>query len=274
VSAPTPQRNRVRIGAVGYLNARPLVYGLEHSPRFSLRFDVPARCADLLHAGDIDLGLIPSIEYLRGPQSYGIVPDLAVASNGPVASVALYTRKEPRDMRSIALDTTSRTSVALTRVVAKHAFKIDPELIPMAPGLRTMLDRADGALIIGDTALFVDHAAAGARKIDLGELWTEATGLPFVYAFWAGRPHVVDPDDVAILRRARDAGVANVDRIAAACVPDDPARQAVVERYLRNNIRYALDGAAEEGLRTFYRYAAELGLVGFDGELRFYHAEL
>jgi len=274
VSAPTPQPNRIRIGAVGYLNARPLVYGLEQSSRFSLRFDVPARCADLLHADEIDLGLIPSIEYLRGPRTYGIVPDLAVASNGPVASVALYTRKEPRDMRSIALDTTSRTSVALTRVVAKHAFKIDPELIPMAPDLHSMLDRADGALIIGDKALFLDHATEGARKIDLGELWTEATSLPFVYAFWAGRPRVIDPDDVTALRCARDAGVANVDLIAAACVPDDPVRQEVVARYLRNNIQYSLNGAAEEGLRTFYRYAAELGLVSFDGELRFYHAEL
>ncbi len=95
---------RVRLGAVEYLNARPLVYGLDDSPRFSLRFDVPSRCADLLHAGDIDLGLIPSIEYLRGPVPYAIVPGLAIASRGPVASVALYTRREPRDVRSIAMD--------------------------------------------------------------------------------------------------------------------------------------------------------------------------
>jgi len=274
VTAPTPEQTRIRIGAVGYLNARPLVYGLEHSTRFSVRQDVPARCAELLHADEIDLGLIPSIEYLRGPRSYAIVPDLAVASRGPVASVALYTRKEPRDIRSIALDTTSRTSVALTQVAARHAFRIEPTLIPMAPDLPSMLASADAALIIGDRALFLDHGAEGARKIDLGELWTDATGLPFVYAFWAGRPRVIGPDDVTALWRARDAGVANVGVLAARCFPDDEARRAIVEPYLRNNICYALGAAEIEGLTTFYRYAAELGLVNFDGELRFHHADL
>src|SRR5581483_800031 len=112
---------------------------------------------------------------------------------------------------------------ALTRVVARRAFEIDPELIPMAPDLGAMLDQADGALIIGDKALFLDHAAEGARKIDLGELWTSTTGLPFVYAFWAGRPGLVDPEDVTTLQRARDEGVVNVADIAAACIPSDAA---------------------------------------------------
>jgi chorismate dehydratase len=273
VTAPTTETH-IRIGAVGYLNAWPLVYGLEQSSRFRVRQDVPARCAELLHADEIDLGLIPSIEYLRGPRPYAIVPDLAVASRGPVASVALYTRKEPRDIASIALDTTSRTSVALTQVAARHAFGIQPTLLPMAPDLPSMLTKADAALIIGDRALFLDHEAEGARKIDLGELWTDATGLPFVYAFWAGRPRVVDPDDVTALWKARDQGVENAGALAARCFPDDLARRAVVEQYLRNNIRYSLGAAEIEGLTTFYRYAAELGLVSFDGELRFYHADV
>ena len=100
----------LRLGAVGYLNARPLVHGLDVSPQFALRYDVPSECARLLHEGTIDLGLIPSIEYLRGGP-YAIVPDLAIASRGPVASVALYTKKPMADVRSIAMDTSSRTSV-------------------------------------------------------------------------------------------------------------------------------------------------------------------
>lgn len=263
----------IRLGAVEYLNARPLVYGLEREPRFALRFDVPARCAALLHAGDIDLGLIPSIEYLRGSQPYRIVPSLAVASDGPVASVALYSRKEPRDIGSIALDTTSRTSVALTQVVANRAFGIAPELVPMAPDLPAMLARADAALIIGDKALFLDAAAEGAQKIDLGQLWKTETGLPFVYAFWAGRRDTVDPIDVGRLRQARDEGLENIPAVARAYYPDDPASQAVAEQYLRDNIRHSLDEAEVEGLKTFYRYATELGLVAFDGALRFYDAE-
>ena len=104
---------RVRLGAVGYLNARPLVYGLEASPQFELRFDVPSKCAELLHEGAIDLGLIPSIEYNHPitRTEYSIVPDLAIASSGPVASVAIYSQRPMPDVRSIALDTSSRTSV-------------------------------------------------------------------------------------------------------------------------------------------------------------------
>ena len=264
---------RIRLGAVSYLNARPLVYGLEQNEQFSLRFDVPARCADLLHACQIDLGLIPSIEYLRGPGPYRFVPGLSVSSRGPVASVAIYTRREPRDIRSIALDTTSRTSVALTQIAARQAFGISPELIAMLPDLDAMLQRADAALIIGDKALLLDHDAAGVQKIDLGELWSRTTGLPFVYAFWAGRPDVVDVDGARLLKQACARGLQDLPAIASAYYPDNPGLQTVAEGYLRDNIRYGLDTDELEGLRTFYRYASELGLVSFDGELRFYHAE-
>jgi chorismate dehydratase len=136
-----------------------------------------------------------------------------------------------------------------------------------------MLQRADAALIIGDVALFLDHETAGVTKIDLGEEWTAMTGLPFVYACWTGWPGAVAPDDVIALQRARDAGVAQSDAVAAAYYPDDTTRQAVARRYLRDNIRYFLDADEIEGLTTFYRYASELDLVSFDGTLRFYDAE-
>jgi chorismate dehydratase len=263
----------VRLGAVGYLNARPLVYGLDREPRFQIRYDVPAECARLLHAREIDVGLIPSIEYLRGPRPYGIVPGPGVVSNGPVASVAIYTRREPRDIRTIAMDATSRTSVALASVLLQRLFNVTPEAKAMPPQLEAMLAGADAALLIGDYALFVDHAAAGATKLDLGELWTASTGLPFVYACWTGWPDAVSPDDVAVLQRARDAGLAHAEEVARDYFVGEPERQVAGGRYLRDNIRYFLDGPALEGLTTFYRYAAELGVVSFDGELRIYHAE-
>jgi chorismate dehydratase len=262
----------IRLGAVTYLNARPLVYGLEHSDRFEIRYDIPSECARLLHAHETDLGLIPSIEYLRGPQPYALVPGPAVISRGTVASVAIYTRKELRDVRTIAMDTSSRTSVALATVLLRRAFGVTAEAAPMAPDLDAMLARADAALIIGDAALFLDHDAAGARKIDLGEQWTALTGLPFVYAVWTGWPGAVTTHDVTALQRARDAGVAQSDAVAAEYYPDDTARQATARRYLRDNIRYFLGDEEVEGLKTFYRYASELGLAEFDGTLRFYDA--
>ena len=263
----------IRVGAVTYLNARPLVYGLEHSDRFLIRYDIPSECARLLHAHETDIGLIPSIEYLRGPAAYWMVPGPAVTSRGPVASVAIYTRREPRDIRTIAMDSSSRTSVALATVLLRRRFDAAPEPAPMAPDLEAMLAQADAALIIGDTALFLDHEAAGVRKIDLGEEWTAMTGLPFVYACWTGWPGAVGPSDVTALRRARDAGIAQSNAVAAAYYPDDTPRQAVARHYLRDNIRYVMGADEVEGLTRFFRYAAELDLVTFDGTLRFYDAE-
>jgi chorismate dehydratase len=251
----------IRLGAVSYLNARPLVYGLEQpSRRFDVRYDVPSRCATLLHDNQVDLGLIPSIEYLRGAD-YRIVPGVAIASNGPVASVALFSPLDTADIRTIALDISSRTSVALLKVLCRKWFEIDPAFVPMAPDLSEMLNACDGALVIGDNALFAEHEATGLNKTDLGEEWAGMTGLPFVYAFWAGRPGVVAPDDIATLQETRDIGVANVDKIAGSEFPADARKADIAARYLRENIQYALDEAEAAGLRKFYELAASVGAV-------------
>jgi chorismate dehydratase len=262
---------RVRLGAVSYLNARPCVVGLDLHPRFSLRFDIPSRCAALLHEGAIDVGLIPTIEYLRGSsrsQPYQIVPGIAIASFGPVASVALYTKRPVSDIRSIALDTSSRTSVALTRVLCANSFRIDPSLEASGPDLSQMLARCDAALLIGDSAL-LSEGRKDVEKIDLGLEWTNFTGLPFVYAFWAGQRDVLTADDVRALQAARDAGVDQPERVAADYFAD-PALQVIGSRYLRDNIKYHLGDQELAGLAAFYRYAAELDLVPSADELRFY----
>lgn len=265
---------RVRLGAVGYLNARPLVYTLDRSAAFSLRFDVPSVCAALLHEGAVDVGLIPSIEYLRGGP-YAIVPGLAIASHGPVASVALYATRPIPDITSIALDTSSRTSVALTRVLCERVFHIAPRFESQGPDLPSMLRRCDAALIIGDNAL-IQGGDAGAmppiEKIDLGEAWTAATGLPFVYAFWAGRPGVLTEEHVRELTLAREAGVAHAEEIGRDYYRDRPEWQALGARYLRDNIKYHLGDQERAGLELFFRYAAELGVVPASGPLAFYPA--
>jgi chorismate dehydratase len=257
------------------------VYGLAESSRFHLRYDVPARCADLLHEGRVDLGLIPSIEYLRSQtgdrpdapdEGYCIVPDVAIASHGAVASVALFTKKPVARIASIALDTSSRTSVALVHVLCRKAFGIRPSLEPSGPGLDSMLARCDAALLIGDGALLIESRTGGPdgfEKIDLGQVWTETTGLPFVYAFWAGRPGIVTPGDVGALQRARDAGVAHADEIAGDYFTD-PRQKELGAAYLRHNIKYRLGAAERAGLELFYRYAQEVGVVERTAELRFY----
>jgi len=203
----------VRIGAVSYLNARPLVEGLETmTDRFAVRYDLPSTCAQLLHEREIDLGLIPSIEYLRG-EGYRIVPDCAVAADGPVASVAIFTSMPIERVRSIALDTSSRTSVTLIRVLCHYRFRISPRFVSHGPDVAAMTREHDAGLLIGDPAFDADHESMGLAKVDLGEEWTTMTGLPFIYAAWTGRPGVVTDADVRALQDAQAEGVANLDQV-------------------------------------------------------------
>jgi chorismate dehydratase len=258
----------LRLGAVSYLNTRPLVFGLEREERFVLRFDVPAKCAELLHANQVDLGLIPSIEYPG--HGYEIVPGVSIASDGPVESVAIFTKTPIERARSIALDTSSRTSVALLRVLCANWFHVAPQLVSVAPDVEDMFRISDAALVIGDNALFLEHERFGLEKIDLGEQWSGMTGLPFVYAFWAGRPGIVTDADVAALQSARDAGVLATEAIGRQVFPADPRKAARTERYLRENVKYALGEPEIAALRRFYELAAEVGVLQSAESPRFY----
>jgi len=184
-------------------------------------------------------------------------------------------------VRSIALDTSSRTSVALLQVLCARRFMIKPVFEPHGPDLGSMLSHCDAALIIGDGALFLEpglgtppvgtmwHGAI-VEKIDLGDAWTKMTNLPFVYAFWAGRDGALSAEDVQLLQDARDAGVRHTEDIACEYVRDQPERRAVAVSYLRDNIQYRLGNDERAGLELFYRYAAEEGIVASAGRLRFF----
>lgn len=260
---------RLRLGAVSYLNTKPLVYGLEaQRDLFAVRFDVPSQCAALLHQGHVDLGLIPSVEYLQG--DYSMVPDVAIGSHGPIASVAVFTRVPIDQVRTLALDTSSRTSVALTKILCKKRWQIEPTLVPSRPNITAMLAKADAALLIGDPALDVDPEALGVTKIDLGTEWHALTGLPFVYAMWAGRPGIATPEHCVGLQEARDRGVANVSAIARTTGRGDAAREDRALRYLRDNLKYGLGAAEVAGLLTFHVWAVELGVAADLKPLRFY----
>ena len=262
---------KTRLGAVGYLNARPLVHQLERrGDLFDVRYDVPSTCAALLHAGDVDLGMIPSIEYLRGPEPYRIVPDLGITSDGPVASVALFTRVAVGEIRRIGLDTSSRTSAGLTRVLCREVWRIDPTFELLAPDAAARADGCDAALVIGDPALFLDEGAAGLTKIDLGAEWTRTQGLPFVWAFWAGRESAAGPREVEALQAARDLGVSESDAIADEYCG---ARSALCRAYLRDNIKYRLGPREVAGLLRYYRLAATHGLVETAGTVNLYESQ-
>jgi chorismate dehydratase len=260
----------LRIGAVGYLNARPLTWALDRAPdRWHVRYDLPSVCARLLQDGEIDLGLVPSIEYLQS-SDYRFVPGVGVTSRGAVASVALYAKQPIDQIRHIALDTSSRTSVALIQVLCQHHFRIHPRFVPHGPDLATMTRDFDAGLLIGDPAFEADHVALGLRKIDLGEEWTRMTGLPFVYAAWTGRPGAASADAVQALQKAQTEGLDAVDLIAAEYARGDTARAAKAARYLRDNVKYGLGADEAAGLQRFLDYAADLGLAPTRRRLEFF----
>ena len=258
----------LRLGAVSYLNTKPLVCGLESDPGFAVRFDVPSKCAALLHAGEVDLGLIPAIEYLNG--DYAIVPDISIASDGPVATVAVFARTPIERVRRVALDVSSKTSVALTRILCAKHWGIAPSFVPAEPDLEAMLARADAALVIGDPAFAVDPEARGVRKIDLGAEWKAMTGLPFVYAMWTGRPGAATPAQCHMLAAARDRGVAHLPEIARSVGGGDPDLERRSLVYLRDNLKYGLGEGEAAGLRRFHALAAEVGVVSAVKPLKFF----
>jgi len=259
----------VRLGAVSYLNTKPLVHGLDRRPDlFTIRFDVPAQCAALLHEERIDVGLIPAIEYLRG--DYCIVPGVAIGSHGEIASVAVFSKVPVDRIATLALDVSSRTSVALTRILCARRWQITPKLLPADPDLRLMLSRADAALVIGDPALSIDPASQGLTKIDLGSEWRAMTGLPFVYAMWCGRDGAALPEHVAALHAAREQGQAAIDEIARVEGGGNAVHERQALHYLRDNLKYGLGEAELAGLRRFHELANACDLVPAPRPLRFY----
>ena len=251
----------LRIGAVGYLNARPLTWALDRDPdRWKVRYDLPSVCARLLQDGEVDLGLVPSIEYLQS-DSYRLVPGVGVTSRGAIDSVPLYTTRPISQIRHIALDTSSRTSVALIQVLCQHHFHIRPRFVPHGPELAVMTRDFDAGLLIGDPAFEADHVRLGLQKIDLGEEWTKMTGLPFVYAAWTGRPGAVTPEEVRLLVEAQREGLGAVDLIAAEYARGDSGRTAKAAAYLRDNVKYGLGAEEAAGLQMFLDHAADLGLA-------------
>ena len=255
----------MRIGAVSYLNTKPLVYGLtELAPQHELVFDLPSRLADQLAAGTLDVALIPSIEFFQNPD-YTIVSDACIGCRGPVLSVKLLSRVPMEQVRTLALDEGSRTSIALVRILLKERFGIEPEQLPLPIDARYDQSPADAVLVIGDRAI---HPARGnwVSQWDLGDEWNRWSELPFVFAMWVGHVGQASrlPEVAAALSAARDAGVANVERIARAEAAKVGLTYDQTLTYLRDNLHFSMGPGERAGLALFFEQARKLGLVPRD----------
>lgn len=251
----------LRVAAVSYLNAAPLVWGLLHGPfreRFQVEFTLPSRCADALREGQADAGIIPSIEYQR-MDGLQIVPGLSVSSAGPVRSVLLISRCPVEQIRTLAVDTASRTSACLVEILLQRHYRIAPRLMPRAPNLARMLEECDAAMMIGDPALASDFP--GLQVFDLAEEWRAMTGLPFVFAFWAVRAGAATPDLVPAFQQSTLYAIAHLEEIVEQEAQRTGLSHSLIRAYLTENIDFSLGEQNLAGLRLFYSLAQELGLT-------------
>lgn len=253
-------RAKLRVGAVNYLNTKPLVYDFERlAPQAELIFDYPSRLADNLAAGLLDVALIPSIEFFHDP-SYTIVSDACIGCRGPVLSVKLFSRGPIESIRTLALDEGSRTSVALARILLQQRHGVTPQLERL-PVDSTLDDtQADAVLLIGDRAM---HSPPGQFEVvwDLGDEWCRWAELPFVFAMWVARAGAqLDGLELA-LSQSRDAGLTHLEEIAAREAAPLGLTQPQCVSYLRDNLYFHLGPREQRGLSLFYMKAAELGLA-------------
>ena len=257
----------VRISASSYLNTAPLVwsfiYGQNHGKVEIILDNAPARSAELLSQKRVDAALVPVVAYQSIDDVY-LVPDVCVGAHDRVRSVCLATKdRELTDARSVALDTSSRTSVALTKIIFREFLGLDPEWIPAEPNVDAMLEAADCALIIGDPALRL--AQTDLKVFDLAQLWNGFTGLGFVFAMWMSRSETA-PIDFA---SARDEGLAHTDEIISNYIPEVNLPRGEIREYLRENISYCVTEKMRLGMELYFKLALKHQLVRENKELRF-----
>lgn len=261
VTANTPNATgRLRVGAVSYLNTKPLVYNLEQlADKIELSFDLPSCLADGLAKGSLDVALVPSIEQLQHPE-YQIVSNACIACRGPVLSVKLLSRVPLDRIKSLALDEGSRTSIALVQILLQKQFGLSPHCRPLPIGMPLEDVTADGILLIGDRAIHPPRDGF-VEFWDLGEQWCKWSDLPFVFATWIARPGVQLGEVAVALEAARDAGIANLYQIAEREASEVGMQVEACHAYLRDNLHFTLGPHEKRGLDLFFQHATDLGFA-------------
>jgi chorismate dehydratase len=277
----------LRISIVQYLNTAPLVRGFTHGPlrgKYQLSFTVPSQCAEALRSAEVDIAIIPAIEFQR-IEGLVALPNLSIASKKSVRSLLLVSKKPIHDVRRIALDRSSRSTQALVRILCAKRWHIAPDFFEADPDLPAMLRDADAALLIGDPALRLALGSEAAAKqdaegqsifpaeiaglssspplflFDMVEKWRALTSFPAVLAIWAARPAAVTPAVIRDFQDSRAFGMQHLEEISAEASRELNLPADKIARYLSENIDYTLDGENLLGLQRYYDLAAELGLI-------------
>lgn len=252
---------KLRVGIVNFLNSKPLAWGFlkgHHADLFAPSYHPPALVARLLGQGNLDIGLIPSIEVQRIP-GLKVLSDLCIAAHHEVRSVLMVSRCPPQQIRRVALDQNSRTSAALLRILMRERWEVDPQYSHERPDPERMLAEADAALLIGDAALRVDRERYQVH--DLAAEWHALTGLPFVFAVWAVRPEVELPDLSFYFKSSLRYGLSSLDTVVREAAAELGLDTSEVRSYLTESLHYFLRQEELAGLEEFYRRAHAHGLI-------------
>lgn len=251
--------HKPRVCAVSYLNTVPLVWGIEHGAQrdiFELNYALPSECADQLGSGEADIGIVPVIEIARQKLDY--FRGAGIACRGAVRSILLVSKVPIREIKTLATDDGSRTSVMLSRIILAEKYGVQPRLISRRAELAPMLGEADAALVIGDPALHLDPSTLPFETLDLGSAWTEWTGLPMIFALWSGRKEVMKARyEQAFLDSCRE-GLAHIDEIAREQAPIRRVTRELAHEYLTRHIIFELDDRDHQGLDLYLKRAAAL----------------
>jgi len=255
--------HKPRVCAVSYLNTVPLVWGIEHGEQrdiFDMTYALPSECADQLASGEADIGIVPVIEMARQKLDY--FRSTGIACRGAVRSILLVSKVPLREIKTLATDAGSRTSVMLARIVLAEKYGVQPNLISRRAELATMLGEADAALVIGDPALHLDPATLPFETLDLGFEWTQMTSLPMVFALWSGKKEIMRQAEYeqAFLDSCR-AGLAHIDQIVREQSPIRGVSEQLARDYLSRHIVFELNDRDHEGLRLYLEKAAALDLA-------------
>jgi chorismate dehydratase len=264
---------RLRVSAISYLNTAPLMWDFDHGElrrKYKVDYTVPSVCAEMLAKEMVDIGIVPTAAYATIP-GLRIIGDVCIASKGAVRSIYLVSKKPAEQVRHVAVDSSSRTSVALLRLLYALRWRGEPTFATKEPKLESMLAEHDAALLIGDPALKVGRSVGKYLLYDLGHEWQELTGEPFVYAFWAMRGGLEDYGAKRDFEASRDHGTRpeNIAKTVAEWAPRLDLPAGDLSTYLTQSIHYRLDETCIAGLRRFYSLAAEAGALPQAPELVF-----
>lgn len=260
----------IRFSIIDYLNSLPLNMAFKDglfADQCELMFDYPSQCADNLASRRADVGLISSIEYQRIPD-LRVAPQICIASKEQVRSVVILTRKPLRDVKVVALDRFSRTSVALLQVLFHHRYQVTPTFVTMTPDPHAMLAEADAALVIGDAALRLP-TERDFEVIDMAEEWFTLTGLPFVFAFWTAHRSIAQASINEMLLQAKQYGLREIESRIQAIQARWSLSADELRVYFSQNIHYDLGEEELTSLARFYAYAHEAGIIQHVWPLQF-----